>query len=147
PARYAEEAVKPPPEPARPRPLAEAPAIDLSAEAVGLFATRVQPILMNACARCHLAEGAGAFQLERTASDGVVNRKAMQQNLTAVVAQLNLRLLEASPLLIKAVSAHGPTGEAPLRGRHTEAESEFDPDLFNRQMHPHGKPPTQPVKP
>ncbi len=232
-ARYAEEAVKPPPEPARPRPLAEAPAIDLSAEAVGLFATRVQPILMNACARCHLAEGAGAFQLERTSSDGVVNRKAMQHILPAVVAQLNLRQLEASPLLIKAVSAHGPTGEAPLRGRQTEAfrtlenwvrltvannprlaeqsspgpdaqrpaaeklsaptpkpspapratalatrppparaevsssptpvqsatsppitasptptpptpteaESEFDPDLFNRQMHPHGKPP------
>src|SRR6266536_2588668 len=93
-ARYAEEAVKPPPEPARPRPLAEAPAIDLSAEAVGLFATRVQPILMNACARCHLAEGAGAFQLERTSSDGVVNRKAMQHILPAVVAKLNLRQLE-----------------------------------------------------
>src|SRR5207244_1246284 len=82
-------------------------------------ATRVQPILMNACARCHLAEG--AFQLQRTASDGVVNRKAMQQNLAAVVTQLNLRQPEFSPLLVKAISAHGPTGEAPLRGRQAEA--------------------------
>ncbi|MBI1916789.1 MAG: hypothetical protein HYS12_18945 [Planctomycetes bacterium] len=242
-ARYAEEAARTPPEPARARPLAEALAVDLNAEAVGLFATRVQPILINACARCHLAEGAGAFQLQRTSSDGVVDRKAMQQNLAAVVAQLNLRQPEVSPLLVKAISAHGPIGEAPLRGRQaeafrtlenwvrltvannprlaeqsspgpdaqtpaaeklsaptsmptsapratalatkpppvraevprvssptppspatalpaaasptptpppptpTEAESEFDPDLFNRQMHPHGKPPALPVKP
>src|SRR5262249_4385324 len=60
-ARYAEEAARTPPEPPQSRPRPEAPAIDLSAEVVGQFATRVQPILMNACARCHLAEGAGTF--------------------------------------------------------------------------------------
>jgi len=225
-ARYAEEAARTPPQPPSPQTQGESPGIELTAEAMGVFATRVQPILMNACARCHLSEGAGTFQLQRTYATGMTNRKAMQHNLVAVLAQLNLRQPEFSPLLIKAVSAHGPTSEAPLRGRKAEAfralegwvrlaldgnpqlqdhtapktdsptppeklpapkattqtpvapttptgaavsnapsptpiqpatslpatgpkpppaavsepESEFDPDLFNRQMHPGGKP-------
>src|SRR5262245_15412 len=122
--RYAEETAKTSPPPKKlstPAHASESPAIDLNAEAVGLFATRVQPILMNACARCHLAEGAGAFQLQRAYFDGMTNRKAMQQNLAAVLTQLNLRQPDFSPLLVKAVSAHGPTGEAPLQGRQAEA--------------------------
>src|SRR5262249_42742964 len=122
--RYAEGTAKTPPPPKKLSPPAhasETPAVDLTAEAVGLFATHVQPILMNACARCHLAEGAGAFQLQRAYFDGMTNRKAMQQNLAAVLTQLNLRQPEFSPLLVKAISAHGPTGEAPLQGRQAEA--------------------------
>jgi hypothetical protein len=95
--------------------------VELSAESMSLFTTRVQPILMNACAKCHLADGAGAFKLERAHEIGAGNRRAVQQNLAAVLAQLNYRQPELSPFLIKATSAHGPAGEAPLRGQQAAA--------------------------
>ncbi len=97
------------------------PPVELSAEATGLFASRVQPILMNACARCHVARAGEAFRLQRTHGAGTVNRRLTQLNLTAVLGQLNLREPELSPLLVKAVRAHGPEGEAPLKGRQAEA--------------------------
>jgi hypothetical protein len=102
------------------------PVVELSADALGQFATQVQPILMNACARCHVAGTGGAFRLQRTYAAGWTNRRITQQNLAAVLAQLNLRQPERSKLLVKAVSAHGPTGEAPLRGRQAEAFKALD---------------------
>lgn len=117
-ARRRTEAVKAPTPP--PTPL-EKPALELSADAVSQFATQVQPILMNACARCHVASTGEVFRLQRAYEAGLTNRRATQQNLTAVLAQLNLRQPEYSKLLVKAVSAHGRTGEAPLRGRQAEA--------------------------
>lgn len=110
--------------PAQPR--TDKPAVELNADAMSQFATRVQPILMNACARCHVASGAGSFRLQRTYAVGLANRRVLQQNLAEVLKQLNLRQPEYSPLLIKAVSAHGPTGEAPLRGRQAEAFKALD---------------------
>jgi len=76
---------------------------------------------MNACVRCHLHEDSGSFQLERAQGASVANRKALQQNLTAVLAQMNMRQPEASPFLIKARSAHGSSSEAPLSGRQMKA--------------------------
>jgi hypothetical protein len=112
------------PAPALP-PLARPP-IELSADALSRFATQVQPILMNACARCHVAGACGDFRLQRTYAAGLTNRRTTQQNLAAVLAQLNLRQPERSKLLVKAISAHGPTGEAPLRGRQAEAFKTLD---------------------
>jgi hypothetical protein len=111
----------PPTTPALPAARVDVPPVELTAQALGQFTTKVQPILMNACARCHVADGAGAFRLERTHGIGQVNRRATQQNLAAVLGQLDLRRPEASPFLVKAASAHGPTGEAPLKGRQAEA--------------------------
>ncbi len=96
--------------------------LDVSAEALSLFATRVQPILMNTCLSCHCGDRNGAFKLERAYQVGLVgDRRVLQQNLTATLAQINPANPQLSPLLLKAVSAHGPTGQAPLKSREATA--------------------------
>jgi hypothetical protein len=95
---------------------------DLTAEALCAFRNRVQPILMNACASCHATGRGGAFKLTRIYDDGGTNRRLVQRNLAAVLAQVNLRLPQGSPLLTKAVSAHdGKMAQAPLKGRQAPA--------------------------
>jgi hypothetical protein len=103
------------PPPPRPPP-------DLTAESLCAFRTRVQPILMNACANCHANGHAGTFKLTRVYDDGGASRKVLQRNVAAVLAQLNLRQPQGSPLLTKAVSAHdGKMAQAPLKGRQAPA--------------------------
>src|SRR5262249_16659336 len=63
---------------------ASVPAIEVNAEAMGQFISRVQPVLMNACASCHVSGHAGSFQLVRALEGGMVNRHATQVNLQAV---------------------------------------------------------------
>jgi hypothetical protein len=107
---------------AGPRPDAPVPHVDLTADALGQFVTRVQPILMNACACCHTAGRGGKFQLTRSYEVNLANKRTLQQNLTAVLAQVNLREPQASPLLSKAISAHaGGMSQAPLRNRDARA--------------------------
>jgi hypothetical protein len=114
------------PRPARPED-GPNPHIDLTADALGLFATRVQPILMNTCASCHIGDRAGAFRLVRTYDPTLANRKSMQLNLSAVLAQVNLREPSLSPLLTKAVSVHAPgMVAAPLRSRELAAYRSLD---------------------
>jgi hypothetical protein len=119
--QVAHHATEPPPKIARARKREPVPAIELNAEAMSKFITRVQPILMNACSRCHLTDSAGGFQLERNYAVGRANRRAMQHNLAAVMAQIDFQRPEASPVLVKAVSAHGPGLQAPLSGARIEA--------------------------
>jgi hypothetical protein len=103
-------------------PESDGPPPDLTAESLCAFRTRVQPILMNACANCHAGGHSGAFKLTRVYEDGGANRKVMQRNVAAVLAQLNLRQPQGSPLLTKAVSAHdGKMAQAPLKGRQAPA--------------------------
>lgn len=106
------------------RPAAEPPAlppIEISAEAVGLFATRVQPILMNTCAGCHAGAKAGAFRLTPACEGTLTNRRALQQNLAAVLGQINRSRPLSSPLLVRAVSVHGDAEQPPLKGRQAPA--------------------------
>lgn len=91
--------------------------MDLTLEALGLFSTRVQPILMNKCASCHISGKGGSFKLVRAFDDGIQNRRSTQQNLAAVVNQIHIEHWQSSPLLTKAVSIHGDQGQAPLKGR------------------------------
>jgi hypothetical protein len=97
------------------------PAVDLTAESVSHFITKVQPILMNTCANCHASGHGGAFKLFRAYDGGSSSRRVSQQNLAAVVSQINVNDWPASPLLIKAVSVHGETGQPPLKSRKTKA--------------------------
>jgi hypothetical protein len=104
------------------RPAPDLPPPDLSAESLCAFRSRVQPVLMNACASCHATGHGGAFQLTRIYEDGGSNRKLVQRNLAAVLAQVNPRAPAGSPLLTKAVSAHdGKMAQAPLKGRQAPA--------------------------
>lgn len=102
-------------------PDAPAPAVDLTEEALSQFASKVQPILMNACANCHATGRGGSFKLARAYDSTVLNRKTMQQNLAAVLGEVNLRQPQNSMLLAKAVSVHGPLEQAPIRGRQAAA--------------------------
>jgi hypothetical protein len=95
------------------------PALDVSPESFNMFITKVQPVLMNACSQCHVNGRGGRFQLMRVYGAGAPNRQAVQQNLAAVLAQVDLRRPELSPLLIKALSAHGNCTQPPLRGRES----------------------------
>jgi hypothetical protein len=82
-----------------------------------MFATRVQPILMNTCARCHATGRGGKFHLAQVFENTISNRRTLERNLAAVLAEINVNQPEASRLLIKSVSDHAHTGQAPLRDR------------------------------
>jgi hypothetical protein len=110
-------AVAPVAAPPRARSSEAPPNLDVNLESVNAFATRVQPVLMNTCVKCHSGGRGGRFCLTRAYDSGPVNRRAVQQNLAAVLAQVNLERPELSPLLIKAVSRHGSDDQPPIRGR------------------------------
>ena len=95
----------------------QTPPVELTTESLGLFATRVQPILMNTCARCHATGRGGKFRLIQAYEGGLVNRRTLERNLASVLAEINLDRPESSRLLSKAVSDHAHTGQAPLKDR------------------------------
>jgi hypothetical protein len=92
--------------------------VDVSAETLNQFTTRIQPILMNACVNCHAGNRGGDFKLIRC-YDAALNRRSTQTNLAAVLAHVNLDRPEVSPLLVKAASAHGALSQSPLQGRES----------------------------
>lgn len=104
-------------EPVPAQPTADSPPIEVTTDSLGLFATRVQPILMNTCARCHATGRGGNFRLTQVFEDTISNRRSLERNLASVLAEVNVYQPEASRLLIKAVSDHAHTGQAPLRDR------------------------------
>jgi hypothetical protein len=90
---------------------------DMTPESIGQFTQKVQPILINACASCHANNRGVSFKLMRTTEVPTLNRRALQENLTAVLGQINPVQPLASPLLTKAVTIHGGD-RAPFRNRH-----------------------------
>jgi hypothetical protein len=97
------------------------PSIEISSESMGQFISRVQPILMNTCASCHVGDKGGAFRLARASEGGTVSRRATQQNLAAVLARITPGRPEASPVLVKAVSVHGEASQPPIKTRQAPA--------------------------
>ena len=119
---YLEEAGPVQSAPAKPEESASARlSIDLTEETLGQFAVKVQPILMNACANCHANGRGGAFKLTRAYNSAVLNRKTLQQNLAAVLGEVNLNQPWNSLLLSKAVSVHGSQEQAPIKNRQAVA--------------------------
>jgi hypothetical protein len=135
----------PPPAPEKPT-----PGVDLTAECLGMFVTKVQPVLMNTCANCHTTAHPGPFRLTR-AYEGLSTGKALQQNLAVVLAQVNFAQPQTSPLLTKAVSDHAHNGQAPLRGRQMAAYRTLEDWVRltlenNPQLHePQPPPPATPM--
>jgi hypothetical protein len=118
--------------PAAPPPPATAlPHVDVTADSLGVFVARIQPILMNACANCHTAGRGGSFQLTRTYSSSLSNRQALDQNLAVALAHVNPREPQLSRLLTKAVSLHAPgMTAAPLSGRRGQAYRTLEKWVF-----------------
>ena len=100
---------------------APAAPVELVTESVSMFTTKVQPILMNACASCHATGQGGAFRLTRPLANASASQKTTQQNLAAVLAQVNLEQPQASALLAKAITVHGEATQPPLKGRQVAA--------------------------
>jgi hypothetical protein len=98
--------------------------VEVSPESLGLFVTKVQPILINACAKCHSGDYNGKFKLNVAMTQN--NKKAMQVNLAAVSALIDRQQLASSPLLTRAVSVHGNSGVPPLKDRQTAAYKHLD---------------------
>ena len=90
----------------------EVPAIDYNSESYPLFASKVNAILMNACAACHARDDVKAFHLNRLGG-----RAGTTKNLMSALAQVNSAEPATSLLLVKAVTAHGSATEAPLKSR------------------------------
>jgi hypothetical protein len=107
-----------PPTPAAPpTTVAAAPALDVSDDVFIAFSSRVQPILINACYSCHHAGKSTSFVLSRPSEGNY--RTSAQRNLAAVLEHVNVEKTILSPLLIKAVVAHGGATQAPLHGRQS----------------------------
>jgi hypothetical protein len=98
--------------------VAETPAaaVDVSFETLVDFTTKVQPILMNACATCHATDNGGKFHLER----GGGQKSATQRNLAVVLSQIDFDHPKLSPLIVKAVSRHGDGVAPPIRDRNAK---------------------------
>jgi hypothetical protein len=97
---------------------------ELNADSRAAFATKVEPILMNACAGCHSTNRGGAFKLTQNYDRTSIDNLSMQQNLAAVLAEVNLQQPQESKLLIKAITAHDPRAkaqQAPLNSRQMAA--------------------------
>ena len=103
-----------PPENAQPQAAAEP---EVSPELAAAFPTRVQPVLVNQCADCHAKPGhASSFRLA-PGTDFDANPLVAKQNIAAVAKQLNKADPARSPLLAKALAAHGGLRQPPFSGR------------------------------
>ncbi|MBM4070102.1 MAG: hypothetical protein FJ271_14285 [Planctomycetes bacterium] len=110
---------------------------DISSDCVALFITRVQPILMNTCVSCHSAGKGGEFQLYRSYHGGT--QAATQKNLGAVLKQIDPDHPILSPLLIKAICAHGNTGQPPIKRLSEPYKSMQDWVNYVLRQNPHLK--------
>ena len=95
--------------------------VEITAESLGLFISHVQPVLMNTCASCHVSGKGGGLKLLRSNEGGIVNRRATQYNLKAVLAEIRPDHWQASPLLTKSISIHGNASTPPIKGRQSAA--------------------------
>lgn len=84
-----------------------------NANSFGPFATKVQPLLMNLCASCHATGKGGNYKLVRV-FEASSNRKGTLTNLAATLNQIARDKPGSSPLLAKAVSAHGESAKSPI---------------------------------
>lgn len=111
-ARSLEESLRQfPPDGSTPKPqggaLVSEPEADVTAEGATSFASRAQPVLANQCMECHArTDYPGAFKLIRV-TGFEAGPQSTRANLRATAAQLKKDDPLNSPLLAKALCAHG----------------------------------------
>ena len=105
----------PRPAPAPTRVIEPVPTVDVTAESLIAFTTKVQPILMNTCANCHTGAASGRFHLERVSESG--HKESTLRNLAVALRYVDLDRPAISPLLVKSITPHGRDATAPIRDR------------------------------
>ena len=93
------------------------PPVVFNGRSFPMFASKVQPVLMNLCARCHCSpDHESGFKLSRV-REGYANTQVTGRNVREAVRYLTPDNPAASPLLFKAVTAHGGPKDPPLHSR------------------------------
>jgi len=89
------------------------------------FVTKVQPILMNNCARagCHSAKARSSFRLERVRTGRGGSRTMTERNLAATLQLIDIKEPDASPLLSIPSGKHGRGGRAIFSGLRGSRQS------------------------
>ena len=124
--------------------------IDVRSDTLAVFATKVQPMLMNACAGCHTGKRGGKFDLIRTHGIGISDQRSLDHNLAAVAAQIDPRDPGRSKILTKAVTLHAKGMTAPpLQGKHKMAAARMLESWVRQAAasNPGLQPPAAPVPP
>ena len=92
----------------------------LNPQSVAAFARHVQVTLVNRCGNCHAADTNRAWTIARSPGNSRASAQMTSENLLATLPFIDLNEPLNSPLLTKAVNAHGG-GAAPLGPRHARA--------------------------
>jgi len=136
------------------------PPAEPAADAMRLFATKVQPILMNTCVACHSGGKGGKFDLTRVGATASATAAATRSNFAAAAEYAK----GDAALLKRSITAHGGSTRPAIKDagapayKHLELwvksltfdakpatssnppivagvdRDEFDPDIFNRQI-------------
>jgi hypothetical protein len=109
--------------PTTPTPEPSLPRVEVSLETLSTFANKVQPIMMNACAKCHNASRGTTFQLRTPLGPGLTDRRAIDHNLSAIAALIDPARPLSSTLLSKAITIHGLGMLAPPLSTKTHASA------------------------
>jgi hypothetical protein len=96
----------------KPDTVTEVPVVEYNSESFPLFASRINTILVNACANCHARDDIKSFRLTR-----VGGRSGATKNMMAALPYVNAKEPESSAILTKALTAHGAATEAPFKVR------------------------------
>ncbi len=100
----------------------ESAATELPVGATESFAAAVQPLLLNRCATggCHGPHREQGFTLLKPPVGRGVTKRLTEQNLRAVMAQINRTAPLQSPLLNQAITAHGGSEQAAILEREAK---------------------------
>ena len=108
---------------------------------------RVQPVLVNLCADCHAKPGyAGAFKMACGSAQDV-DPAIAQHNMKAALLQIKKDDPGASPLLTKALAAHGGMKQAAFAGRGVPAFRVLEAWVFLAANSNATPPPAAPLVP
>lgn len=123
------------------------PDADVTPEAAIAFGPKVQPVLANLCADCHARRDyTGAFKLDCHTGQGL-DPAVTRYNLVAVAKQIKKDDPGASPLLHKALTAHGGMKQPVFAGRGSPAYRVLEAWVYLAAGSATPPPPAPPVMP
>lgn len=123
------------------------PDADVTPEAAIAFGPKVQPVLANLCADCHARRDyTGAFKLDCHTGQGL-DPAVTRYNLIAAAKQIKKDDPAASPLLHKALAAHGGMKQPVFTGRGTPAYRVLEAWVYLAAGSATPPPPAPPVIP